>query len=276
VEIMTANNTTAPSQLQIDYLSAHSSFVIQLKNAGFEKLLRNSADLIIVDADDVSFSAKELAELTSKKTVLAYVSIGEAEERREYWRSYWAPNSPEWLYKENPEHPGEYQVRYWYAEWQNIVFQHLAELLVDGYSGVYLDTADAPLFWEFKNEPEAKQFMIDFLKKLSVSAQEIRSNALVFVQGSDVLVSDKLYLESIDGIGSEDVWFDDDARVSEEDSEKTLLYLDMVRAANKTVLVIDYPSDKKKRCEVRAKAQEKTYLAYTPTRELDKIVSVNC
>jgi len=251
-------------------------FVYQLQNARYEKLFDMKADLLIVDPDDASFSHNKLEQLTEKKTVLAYLSIGEAEDYRDYWRSYWKRGDPEWLHAENPDWKGNYKVKYWFPEWQRIIEQYIAEIMIQGYSGLYLDVIDAYEYWEYQHEPNTRQLMIDFVKKIKLLVQEINPAALVFVQNGEELFSDDSYLKTIDGIGREDVWFDDDARVSEDETEKVLLYLDLARSANKSVLIIDYPSDKKKRCEVRAKAQEKSYLAYTPTRELDKVVIVNC
>ncbi len=271
--VLPVSQPSSVNQLQ---RSMPTLFVYQLQNARYEKLFDIKANLLIVDPDDASFSRNKLEQLTEKKIVLAYLSVGEAEDYRDYWRSYWKRDDPEWLHAENPEWKGNYKVKYWFPEWQRIIEQYIAEIMIQGYSGLYLDVIEAYEYWEYKHEPNARQLMIDFVKKIKLFVQEINSSTLVFVQNGEELFSDDSYLKTIDGIGREDVWFDDDARVSEDELEKVLSYLDLVRSANKTVLIIDYPSDKKKRCEVRAKAQEKRYLAYTPTRELDKVVSVNC
>ncbi len=68
----------------------------------------------------------EIAQLKSAgKTVLAYVSIGEAEDCRWYWDSAWENDPPEWLGPENPEWEGNYPVKFWYPQWVEIVMSYL-------------------------------------------------------------------------------------------------------------------------------------------------------
>ncbi len=254
----------------------YTSFVYQLKNARFEKLTSIPADLLIVDADDTRFSTKELESLRATKTVLAYLSIGEAEEQRDYWRSQWTPRDPPWLYTEHPEKPSRYRVRFWDLAWQTIVQQRLAELLVRGYSGVYVDGVESFTFWEYKQETEARQLMISTIKNLAIIAHKIRTDALIFVHNGEELLSDSTYVESIDGIGKEKVWYDENLKVPAHETQQIITTLMPAIVANKTVLIIDYPTERKKRCEVMKLAREHDYLGYTPTRELDRVVNENC
>lgn len=86
-------------------------------------------DAIIMDACNLEgnfFSAKQIVELKSKpnnasRLVIAYMSIGEAEDYRWYWNADWGKNPPVWLEKENPNWKGNYEVRYWNKEWQSII-----------------------------------------------------------------------------------------------------------------------------------------------------------
>ncbi|MHA1249170.1 MAG: endo alpha-1,4 polygalactosaminidase [Candidatus Helarchaeota archaeon] len=83
----------------------------------------------------------------SKRLVLAYLSIGEAEDYRYYWKSEWNTNPPDWLCNENPNWLGNYKVKYWYAEWQNIIFgnneSYVYKIINSGFDGIYLDIIDA-------------------------------------------------------------------------------------------------------------------------------------
>ena len=49
----------------------------------------------------------------SAKTVLCYLSIGEAESYRPYWQKSWKTEKPAFLLKENPNWAGNYRVKYW-------------------------------------------------------------------------------------------------------------------------------------------------------------------
>lgn len=119
-------------------------------------------DLVIIDlfyegADELT--PTEVASLKVKangggRLVIAYMSIGEAEDYRYYWQSEWDTDPPDWLTEENPDWPGNYRVCYWDHDWQNIIYgddsSYLKRILDAGFDGVYLDIIDA--FEYFENE----------------------------------------------------------------------------------------------------------------------------
>lgn len=117
-------------------------------------------DLLIMDLffnDGTAFSASEITQLKNKsnggnRMVISYMSIGEAESYRYYWQQNWQTNKPDWLDAENPDWPGNFKVKYWYDEWQNIIFgndsSYLKKILNAGFDGVYLDIIDAFEYYE--------------------------------------------------------------------------------------------------------------------------------
>jgi cysteinyl-tRNA synthetase len=127
--------------------------------AGFlEDLGKSGFDLLVIDysfdgSGEGEFTAQEIAGLKAslKGKVLAYLSIGEAEDYRWYWQSSWDarhdgrpdPGAPPWLGRENPDWKGNYQVQYWNPDWQAIVLSYLDRILTQGFDGVYLDLVDA-------------------------------------------------------------------------------------------------------------------------------------
>lgn len=80
------------------------------------------------------------------------MSIGEAEDYRYYWKSDWSNNKPAWMDKENPNWSGNFKVKYWEKDWQDILFgnddSYLEKVLDAGFDGVYLDIIDAFEFYE--------------------------------------------------------------------------------------------------------------------------------
>ena len=111
-------------------------------------------DLIIMDyfLNDQAFSSSEIAQLktkqnTGKRLVISYLSIGEAEDYRYYWQNDWEKNPPDWLENENSDWEGNYKVKYWDEDWQNIICgtdnSYLKKILDAGFDGVYLDIIDA-------------------------------------------------------------------------------------------------------------------------------------
>ena len=124
-----------------------------------EAIAATNYDLIIMDYffNDEAYDAGQIEQLRQKanggeRLLVAYMSIGEAEEYRYYWQSEWDDNYPTWLADENPNWPGNYRVEYWQEEWQAIIFgsdsAYLDRVLATGFDGVYLDIIDAFEFFE--------------------------------------------------------------------------------------------------------------------------------
>ncbi len=86
-------------------------------------------DWVVIDpsydgGSDGNWTGEELNTIRrgrAGRKVLAYLSIGEAENYRAYWRREWDANrdgkpdqkAPAWLCAENPEWKGNYRVKYW-------------------------------------------------------------------------------------------------------------------------------------------------------------------
>ena len=118
-------------------------------------------DLLIIDAfhnDTNLLTRNEVGSLkykpgtTTRRLVVAYMSIGEAENYRYYWQSGWKPGSPSWLAGVNPDWDGNYKVRYWDTNWQALICatndSYLTRLIGAGFDGAYLDIIDAFEYFE--------------------------------------------------------------------------------------------------------------------------------
>ena len=117
-------------------------------------------DLLIMDLffnDGTEFTATEINQLKSKanggkRLVISYMSIGEAENYRYYWQTSWNSNKPSWMDAENPDWAGNFKVKYWEQEWQNIIFgndnSYLKKIINANFDGVYLDIIDAFEYYE--------------------------------------------------------------------------------------------------------------------------------
>ena len=116
-------------------------------------------DLLIMDCffNEEEFTPVEIAQLKEKsnggkRLVISYMSIGEAEDYRYYWNENWATNPPGWLETENPNWEGNYKVKYWNNDWQDIIYgndnSYLKKILDAGFDGVYLDIIDAFEYFE--------------------------------------------------------------------------------------------------------------------------------
>ena len=116
-------------------------------------------DILLIDLffDDEQLGPMDIIGLKNKpqgqkRLVIAYMSIGEAEDYRYYWDPAWESDPPAWLAGENPDWPGNYKVRYWMDGWQDIIFgdedTYLDRIIKAGFDGVYLDIIDAFEYFE--------------------------------------------------------------------------------------------------------------------------------
>lgn len=124
------------------------------KQAFVDAVKTTNYDFIIMDFfyNEEEYTEAQIEELKQKanggtRLLICYLSIGEAEDYRYYWQSNWAVGNPSFIEKENPHWQGNYVVRYWEQEWQNIIFgndnSYLKNIIDAGFDGVYLDLIDA-------------------------------------------------------------------------------------------------------------------------------------
>ncbi|MEO0194598.1 MAG: MJ1477/TM1410 family putative glycoside hydrolase [candidate division WOR-3 bacterium] len=275
-----------------------NDFVYQLQNIDLTAIGETKYDLVIIDyssngSESGKFNAEQIAALKNSpggpKLVLAYMSIGEAENYRWYWNDSWDadangipdPEAPSWLGPENPDWPGNYKVKYWEKEWQSIIFQYLDKVIEANFDGVYLDVIDAYEYWgpggeSGLNRETAEQEMVDFVKAIANYARVTkgRKNFLIIPQNGEALSSHPDYLQVVDGIGREDTWYIDNTPRSPEETDSIIAHLDVFRRVGKLVLVIDYVTQKDLIDDFYSKAKKKGYVPYATVRGLD-ILTIN-
>ncbi|MBN2879526.1 MAG: endo alpha-1,4 polygalactosaminidase [Clostridia bacterium] len=145
----------------VDLLSLAKNWAIILnpekystKEAYIHALCETNYDILVIDAyfdDNKMLNSTDVEKLKIKKNgtrrlVISYLSIGEAEDYRYYWLDEYYDNPPEWIVGENPEWQGNYPVEYWNDEWQSIIAtgenSYLMKIINAGFDGVYLDIVD--------------------------------------------------------------------------------------------------------------------------------------
>lgn len=129
------------------------------KNDFLDAINSTNYDLVIVDLffGESPLTASDIARIKVKdngaeRLVICYMSIGEAENYRYYWKDDWNSETPAWLGQENPDWEGNYKVKYWDPEWQEIIYgndRSYAKMILNaGFDGVYLDIIDAFEYYE--------------------------------------------------------------------------------------------------------------------------------
>ncbi|MFX0073223.1 MAG: MJ1477/TM1410 family putative glycoside hydrolase [Candidatus Hermodarchaeota archaeon] len=253
-------------------------FAYWLDDIDKKEVKNSNYDLMIIDyssdgSESEEFSSKDIDYMKSsgskEKTLISYISIGEAEDYRFYWDDSWDEGNPEWLGEENPDWEGNYKVKFWMSGWQNIVYNYLNRILSSDFDGIYMDIIDAYEYYE-DDVIHSDWLMIDFVENISNYVKGIEGkDFLVFVQNADELLSNSTYLSHIDGIGREDLFFDDDDETDEEEREYSIDNLNEVLEEDKAVLIIDYTSENK--YDFYKYSIDNGYLPYVAERDLNTL-----
>ena len=278
--------------------SAVDDFLYQLQNLSLLKAGNSHFDLVITDYsrnghETTRFSPGQIASLQHSpggaKRVLAYMSIGEAETYRWYWKKSWDANldgvpdkgAPSWLGRSNPDWLDNYKVRYWDPDWQKIIYgtpnSYLDKIIADGYDGVYLDIIDAYEYWGPGGggkpvRKQAAQDMVDFVRALAHYARVVKgkSDFAIFPQNGADLGKHPEYMAVVTGIGQEDTWYDGDA-ISPW-TAGNVRALARFKSAGKPVLCTDYCRRPAHIARFYRKAQALGFVPYATVRDLDHMV----
>lgn len=252
------------------------AYVLQARGLGADRaevvrrLAECGRDVVVLDAvfttDDGPWTPEELRTIRAGKPgrrVVAYVSVGEAENYRTYWKREWDADgdgkpdaaAPKFLNTENPDWKGNYRVRYWHKEWQEIMLPAVDQVVAQGFDGIYLDIVDAFEFYEY--DPATKDWrdnmvnpetgnsyrrdMIAWVGAIAKHARDRRPGFLVIPQNAAQLLEHEDYRALVSAIGVEDLFVSGSKLRTEKDFRFVVGFLNRLKASGKPVLVIDYP-----------------------------------
>ena len=236
--------------------------------AAVQELTRSDRDLIVIDAaydGTTRWTKRELDAIRKGKAdrmVVCYLSVGEAEDYRPYWKAQWdadkdgSPdlNAPEFLNAENPDWEGNYKVKYWDPQWQEIILKEVQLIIEQGFDGVYLDIIDAFEFFEYdarsddwidhRPNPETgntyREDMVQWVSRIRKALNHGGESRWLIPQNGEALVESKGYLGLIDAIGAEDIFTNGKRPQKKSEVHYRLSFLNKVVEANKPVFVIEY------------------------------------
>ena len=261
------------------YILQADSFA-KTKPAAVAKLKESGRDWIVLDATFAGGTQWDQADLDAIRSgkagrkVVAYLSIGEAEDYRPYWQSEWVSNgkrtaaAPAWLGIENPEWKGNYQVKYWSADWQKLVLPAIDDAMARDFDGVYLDIVDgfqtyeqgADGYLDDRMNPETKQTyrrdMVDWVKAIAARACAKNPAALIIPQNGSQLVAHKDFVEVISAQGVEDLFTNGKKLQPASHTDEILGHLKTLASAKKPVLLIEYPKTPERQALSKKLAKE--------------------
>ena len=263
------------------------SWAFQLKNLGPEeqkKIAASPFDMVVIDSEqfpdtrEIPLTKDEVERMKirpdgSKRLVIAYFSVGEAETYRYYWKPEWNKTKPSWVGKENKEWKENFLVKYWEPTWQNIVFgspnAFADRILAAGFDGFYIDRADA--YYYFGDTKEARDRMSSFIIKLTSYMRKVKPDVAILVQNAEELLDRADYVAAIDGIAKEDLLYG--IRHREEPNKKeevtwSMGLLKPFRAQNKAVFVIEYLTRADYKSDAKRQLDAANFVMYTGPRGL--------
>lgn len=256
-EAVATDLSAAKSRAQM--MGQVKSWAYQLQRLDMAALAASPFDLLVIDhapdrveSVELLFRRSEIEPLKTKadgsrRLVLAYVSIGEAERYRFYWDEAWRTGSacPAWLGPANPQWAGNYPVEYWQPAWQQIVFgatdSYVDRVLAAGFDGIYIDRAD--VYEQVLGRPGAKADMVAFLARLIDHARAEKPDAIVVLQNAEELVRVKDVRMRIDGVAKESLYFNPDTSGGPTlAAERTAAEADLrlAKKAGRAVMVVEY------------------------------------
>ena len=286
-----ARDADALTPASFAYILQADSFA-KSKPAAVAQLAVCGRDWIVLDAafgGDTPWERADLDTIRGGRTgrnVIAYISIGEAEDYRPYWRKEWGTRknltaaAPMWLGTENPEWKGNYRVKYWHPEWQKLMLAAVDDAMARGFDGVYLDIVDGFETYEQEGKefiddrvnPETKQSyrrdMVDWVKAIAARARAKNPAALIIPQNGSQLVAHADFLAIISAIGIEDLFTNGNKLQPKQHVAEVLAHLKNVAAARKPALLIEYPKSAERQALARKLAEENRLVLLVTDRQL--------
>jgi cysteinyl-tRNA synthetase len=279
----TAPTTERKPLTQADWLAA-DDFLYQLQRSSAKRIGETAFDLVVSSISIAGSSPDVVPALKTsnggKKLILAYMSIGQAEDYRFYWQPDWPANAPAWLDEGDQVWAGDYWVKYWDLDWQAIIYgspdSYLDQIMALGFDGVYLDRVDAYQFYEERDDREtAAREMVDFIMNFTEYAREQQPGFGVFPQNAEELgIMFPEYLNVVTGIGIEDLYYgyprDHEPSPADWTAEREAI-LDQWVDAGKLVLTTDYSSRSEQIVDVYQRARARGYVPYVADRSLGRL-----
>ena len=271
------------------------ALLYQLTDSSIESL--SKAHLVIADLDHGASGApitKEVVQTlgATGTQVIIYVSIGEAEGYRSYWKKNgYDKKRPTFLLSENPNWAENFKVKFWDKEWQGIVFDMIGQAAHSGAMGVYLDIVDGYEDDEVQAAYEVdraagkaphhlnvRQAMEEFVIAIAAYAKSINPPMKTFPQNAvglltvdgDGQVPNERYLNAIGGIGVEDTWTADNNSI--DWTAWSLNNLRHLTARKKPVLSTDYPTKESLQKSFIKNATSQGFIPFVGTRKLGRAV----
>jgi len=130
---------------------------------------------------------------------------------------------------------------------------------------------DAYEYFEQKGFNLSEYYMTEFIKDISAKAKALNPKFLIIPQNAEELAGNDAFLNSIDGFGRENLWFENNVRIKEEENSSALKDLLYAKENGKFVFAIDYSITDDLKNEFLSLCSKYGFIPYAGTIELDTI-----
>lgn len=302
---------------------------VNLEPETVDRITASDHDMVVLDfipseRDNTAYPMAEvvaqLQDAPHPKLVIAYIDIGEAEDYRTYWRDGWGVGDPEWIAGADPDGwEGNFPVAFWHDGWRNIWLGedgYLQAIFDAGFDGVYLDWVEAysdenvvGIGEEDGVNPEDE--IVSWIGDIAEFSRGQRQDFIVIAQNAAELAERDDYLDVIDAISQEQVWFDGGAdndppgdcplpetdddvdtdeyldslseacrRYAESEpdsplhvsSEEYLDYLSLAQGKGEVILTVDYALEPENVGWVYETSRSRGFIPFVSNRALDRYV----
>ena len=294
---MSGNASAADTRTPGEVLRGAKSWGYQLQRPDVARLSASPYDVLVIDysrdgSEAERFTPAELARLKvkpdgSRRVVLAYLSIGEAETYRFYWHWTWGGRwytgwlglllAPSWIGPANAEWGGNYAVRYWDPGWQAILLGtdgYVERIVAAGFDGVWLDKVDSSIEPIARRRKTAQNDMRALVAQIAGHGRKLRPGFLVVPQNGEELLVEPAYRAVIDGLGKEDLLygeFHDREANPEEVIEKRIALLRLLAGEGKSILAVEYIDEPARIDAARRRLSEVGLVPHFADRPLDNL-----
>jgi cysteinyl-tRNA synthetase len=249
-------------QLNVD------SFGLWIKRPDPNAIAAAKVDLMVTDMyiKKALIPAADLKKMSASKKLLAYISVAQAEDFRDYWKKEWTTNPPKWLGAPDPVWKGVYSIKNPNdPEWIKIATDMVTLAIAQGYDGVAFDGVQ---------NIEDKAAASGFMSTIAKYAKSKDPQLIVLAIDGEHLFDDANYAGAFDGIIKQDLVFNSKSngligtKNSKTELDSALAGLRNIKKLNKVVLVVEYVSGALWEDAKKVIASEQ-FIGYSAPRELN-------
>lgn len=271
----------------IDRLRNARTFAVVLQNLGPHAIASADPDVVVVDyswdgSDQGILTSHDINAIRARggcpRLVFAYMSIGEAEDYRFYWKRQAKNGAADFIVEENPNWEGNFRVAYWDPAWHDIVYagndSYLGRIIKQGFDGVFLDTVDTAEVYADQDIENAWEAMAELIDSIAIKARDTRPDFLILAQNPLPVLAHGDTARNLSGVVVEDVAFDGSSINPDSTLRPIISKLKTFRHNGGVPFMIEYPRARSARNAFWEMCNRHGIVCYVGNHELSKIEDV--